>query len=332
MLQGPEPRALPPTARRRAALLVTPGQLTTFGAVAELGSVRAAAQQLSVTESAVSAALAALQRQLGTALLERVGRGVRLTPAGVSYARYAHRILGLLEQGALAAIAEAEPGHGTLRVAAVTSAGEFLLPPLLASFRAQHPDVGLDLEVAPRDRVWELLRRHAVDLAVAGRPPSEGGVWTYALRPNKLVVVAAPETAAGTTDLATVPWLLREPGSGTRETLVALLDTLGGHGSRLTLGSNGAVISGAIAGLGATLASRDVVAPDLQDGRLVELAVPGTPLDRPFHLVGHREITATAALFADHALASGEWRSARGEGASPRSTPRTRGAQRSQHV
>lgn len=122
-----------------------------------------------------------------------------------------------------------------------------------------------------------------------------------------------------------MPWLLREAGSGTRETLEALLEAVGGDGPRFTLGSNGAVIAGAEAALGATLASREVVAADIAAGRLVEVPLPGTPLDRPFHLVGRRDLSATARLFVAHVHASGEWElgDGRGEGevSSPTRTP-----------
>jgi DNA-binding transcriptional LysR family regulator len=286
---------------------VTPGQLRTFATVAELESIRTAAERLNVTESAVSAAMAGLQRQLGAQLLTREGRGIRLTAAGASYAAYAERVLGLLAEGAAAALAEADPGRGRLRLAAVTSAGEILLPPLLAGFRTRHPAVHIELEVAPRRRVWELMRRHAVDLAVAGRPPADASLVTRSLRRNQLIVVAAPRLVADVANLHGVAWLLREPGSGTRDTLEALLETVGADGPRFTLGSNGAVVAGAVVGLGATLAARDVVVAELEDGRLTELAIPGTPLDRPFHLVSHVDPSATSALFIEHSLRSGEW-------------------------
>lgn len=301
-----DPILLPP-ARRRAALAVTPGQLRTFAAVAELGSVRAAAERLQVTESAVSAAIGALQRQLGASLLERQGRGIRLTAAGARYADYARRVLGMLEEAAAAALAEADPRRGRLRVAAVTSAGEVLLPPLLAAFRRRWPEVALDLEVAARDRVWQLLRDHAVDLAVAGRPPADMDVVTYARRANELIVVAAPGLVSEAEDLRRIPWLLREPGSGTRETLEAVLEAIGAGGPRLTLGSNGAVVAGAVAGIGATLASRDAVAVELAARRLVVVETPATPLDRPYHLVGRRHLPATARRFVDDVLAHGGW-------------------------
>ncbi|MBJ7609147.1 MAG: LysR family transcriptional regulator [Candidatus Dormibacteraeota bacterium] len=294
-------------ARRNSVLAVTAGQLRTFAAVAELGSVRAGAEQLNVTESAVSASVASLQRQIGAALIERAGRGVRLTPAGVRYAERVRHLLGELEAAAMAALGEASPDRGWLRIAAVSSVAEVHLPDLLAGFRGLLPDVGVELEVAPRNRVWSRLRGHHVDLAVAGRPPLDSGMVTYAVHANDLVIVATPgrhgvrghETA----------WLLREPGSGMRATLESILHSLGNDAPCLTLGSHGAVIAGAVAGLGATLVARETVVSELAGGRLVEVPLPGTPLSRPFHLVGQLDLPPMARRFVDHVLASGEWRS-----------------------
>ena len=103
---------------------MTWSRLRTFLAVAETGSVRAAAVSLSVTESAVSAALAALQADLGAVLVERHGRGIRLTEAGLVYADYVRQILGLLDEASSAVVQGADPERGSLRLGAVTTADE----------------------------------------------------------------------------------------------------------------------------------------------------------------------------------------------------------------
>ncbi len=276
---------------------MTPSQLRTLAAVAEAGSVVGAAEALHVSQPAVSASIAALAREVGVPLAVRQGRGLALTPAGTTLARYANRVVGLLGEATEAARAEAGAA-ALLRVAAVTSAGERLVPELLAPYRREHPEVGVALEVGPRDRVWRLLADHAVDLVVAGRPPQGSALTVYGRRPNTLVVVGAPTVAAAWVGAA---WLLREPGSGTRATTEALLDELGIDPPRLTLGSNRAALAGAAAGLGVTLAPREEV------GRgLVVADVPGTPLDRPYYLAGHAELPATArrfvALAREHGL------------------------------
>ena len=196
-------------------------QLRALAAVADSGSVRAAAERLVITQPAVSAALAALQREAGVALLQREGRGIRLTEAGEVLAGYARRVLGLVDEGLAAARGTDHPERGRLRLAAVTTAGEHVLPPFLASFRASYPEVEIGVEVGNRARVRDLLEHREADLVISGRPPGDRFV-SLATRPNPLVLVA-PVRGAGSeprrvrkAELAASTWLIREPGSGTR--------------------------------------------------------------------------------------------------------------------
>lgn len=276
---------------------MTPARLQTFLAVVEEGTAKAAAGRLSVTESAVSASIAALQREVGVPLFERSGRGLRLTEAGTAFASYARRILGLMDEGVTAARQGVSPEAGRLRLGAVTTAGEYLVPRLLAGLRRQYPAVELTLEVGVRDRVFALLADHRLDVAIAGRPPSGMRLVTRATRPNSLVVVSAPGVV---TDLSAATWLLREPGSGTRATTLALLDSLPLQPPVLTLGSHGSVVASAILGLGVTLASADSVAHLLRSGELGTVPVRGTPLSRPWHAVTNPAPTATTRLFLSH--------------------------------
>lgn len=285
---------------------MTESRLRTLVALAAAGSVRGAASRLTVTESAVSASIAALSRELGFPLVEPAGRGLRLTPSGTVYAHYARRVLGLLEEGAAAAAQELDPERGRLRLAAVTTAGEHLVPALLAAFRRRHSKIALALEVAPSRQVWDLLSAHEADLVIAGRPPVGVEARVVATKPNELVVVAAP-TVAETFDWVGTPWLLREHGSGTRLTVQAYLQSQDASPPQLVLGSNGAVVAGAVAELGAALVSRDAVTDLLADGRLVEVTAPGTPMRRPWHAVAGAYSGAATWLFVRHLRASG-WR------------------------
>jgi DNA-binding transcriptional LysR family regulator len=292
---------------------VTLHQLCTFLAVAETGSVRAAAAELVVTQAAVSASLAALQKSLGVALVEPDGRGLRLTSAGTAYTSYARRVIGLLDEGGRAAAAAADPERGELRVAAVTTAAEQIVPGILGSFRQAHPHTGVRLEAGNRDRVRALLDRHRVDLVMCGRPAPGWEVVVHGVRPHELVVVAAPElastapAAAGLLPwLAQQTWLLREPGSGTRASTDALLAGLDIPPRTLVVGSNVAIRESAQVGLGVTLLSRDAVSAELAEGLLAVIAVPGTPLHRDWYLVGQPGPLALAASrLVSHALAGG---------------------------
>jgi DNA-binding transcriptional LysR family regulator len=289
--------------------MTTRARLRALVELADTGSVHAAAARLVVTESSVSSAIRLLAEEVGVTLVERDGRGVKLTPAGKRYADYARRILGLHAEAVAAARGEADPEHGSVRIAAVTTAGEHLLPALLASFRAEHPHVVLGLDVGPRGEVWPMLAHHEVDLVVAGRPPDDLDAQVHAIRPNTLVVVGPPAVAPGFQP-GTATWLLREHHSGIRATTTALLAGLGIDPAQLTLGSHAAVVAAAVAGLGVTLASRQAVGHHLAAGHLVELAVPGTPLDRPWHTVTQTDPGASTRLLVRHLLEHRElgWR------------------------
>lgn len=292
--------------------MTTNARLRTLVELADTGSVRGAAERLVVTESAISSALSSLSAEVGVPLVDRHGRGVRLTPAGLRYVAYARRILGLHHEAVLAARGEVDPENGSIRLAAVTTAGELLLPALLASFTAKYPSVDCKLEVASRNAIWPMLANHHADVVVAGRPPAElDQVQVRAVSPNALVVVAPPETARRF-DPARTTWLLRESGSGTRASMTALLEEIGATPPQMILGSHGAVVAAAVAGLGVTLVSRQAVRRELETRTLVEVDVPGTPMDRPWHVVTQSPCTGTTELLISHLLAHRElgWRSA----------------------
>ena len=291
---------------------MTFNQLRTFVEVATAGSVIEAARNLVVSPPAVSAAVGAIERELGVELVERAGRGLVVTPAGVVFARYARQVLALLETAKEATAEALDPERGLLRLAAVTTAGEHVVPRFLASFRHRHPGPGITLEVGNRDRIWDALEHHQADLAVGGRPPGGGRFVTLATRPNVLVLVAAgtgkPSVREVDVDtLAKSVVLVREEGSGTRGTAEELLDELGVNPRTLTLGSNGAIRESVQVGLGITLISRDAVARELDEGTLEEWRCPGIPRQRAWHVVARADehLPATAGLFLTHLVGAG---------------------------
>jgi len=286
---------------------VTLSRLATLVTFAEEGSVVAAARRLVVSESAVSVAISALSKDLGVQLVERAGRGIELTPAGSIYLGYARRVLGLLDQGWAAARGIGAAGRGRLRLAAVPTAADQLIAPLLASFSAEFPEVDLRVSVGTSSEVWDLLAHHEVDLVLAGRPPQAASSRIAAQRDNLLVVVAEPSAVAGFHE-GEATWLLRERGSGTRASLEAMLSSRDLDPPRLVLGSNGAVVAAAVAGLGAALVSADAVTVELGNNTLAIIPVEGTPLVRPWHLVTGATPTPATRLFVEHVLSVPGWR------------------------
>jgi len=295
---------------------MTLNQIRTFLAIAETGSVQGAADKLFVTASAVSASLATLQRSVGFNLVERNGRGVMLTDAGKVYANRARLAIGMLDEALTAAAAQADVARAPLRIAATTTAGEQIVPRMLASFRQRHPNIAVSIEVGNRTRVRSCLDHHEVDLLLAGRPASHGNVTVLGVRSHELIVVAPPDEAAelrGTdvqTWLLDKTWLLREEGSGTREATQGLIADL--HlecmPRTLTVSSNCAVRESVAAGLGVTLISRDAVARDLAQGHLAEVPLPGTPVPKVWCLTANSdELPATARALVAHLLMTGQF-------------------------
>ena len=260
----------------------------------DTGSVRAAAEALHVTPPAVSTAITALETALGATLFTKAGRGIVPTDAGDTFAGYARRLLGLLEEAA-GAVHDAE--RGRVRIGAVASAAEYVLPHLIASFAEAHPHVELSASVLPRDELFSLAADHALDVVLAGRPPRGSGLATRATHANHLLVVGQPGLTANP---LTLPWLLTARGTGTRDTALALLTRLQASPPQLTLGTAGAAVAAAREGLGVTLVHEVTAREALAAGDLTAYPVAGTPLDRPWHLSTADEPTAATRLFLRH--------------------------------
>jgi LysR family transcriptional regulator, low CO2-responsive transcriptional regulator len=231
-----------------------------------------------VTQPSVSAAVSALSRELGVELTQRVGRSIQPSPAGEAFAPFAADVIGLLDQGGRAAREAAEITSSELRLAAVTTAGEHIVPPLIEAFSTLHPQITLNLDVGNRARVFERVRLHRSDVAIGGRPPGEGVVGERFLD-NPLVVITKPgdplarRRSVPIEELAERPWLLREEGSGTRTMTEEILAANGLDPPVLTLGSNGAIKQGARAGLGVSIQSRLTTQLELDSGLLTTIDV-----------------------------------------------------------
>lgn len=275
-------------------IAATWARLQTFMTVYETGSVRAAADALHVTPPAVSASITALESALGTKLFDKAGRGIVPTDAGETFVAYVRKLFGLLTE---AAGAVHDPDRGRVRIGAVATASEYVLPRLMASFAERHPQVSLSLSVLPRDELFSQAADHAVDIVLAGRPPQGSGLVTRARRPNQLVLVGRPGLRD---DPLTTTWLLRGLGSGTRDATLSLLTRLQASPPLLTLGTAGAVVAAASEGLGVTLVHQDAVRDQLHAGALRAYAVPETPLDRPWYLCTSADPTAATRLFLRH--------------------------------
>jgi DNA-binding transcriptional LysR family regulator len=270
---------------------ITLTQLGAFLAVVRRGSVTAAAEELVVTQPSVSAAVAALERELGAKLTERDGRGLKPTAAGRAFAPYAEHVLGLLDQGGRAAREAVEDERRTLRVSAVATAGEHFAPLVIKVFAEQHPELVISLDVGNRADVFQRLVEREVDVAITGRVPDDPWLRGVAFAPNDFALVTstadplAKRQSIEVEELADCTWLVREEGSGTRALCQRYLNANKLRPNLLTLGSNGAIRQAARFGLGIALISRIAVEVELQHGLLAELHVAASLPRRAWHVV-----------------------------------------------
>jgi DNA-binding transcriptional LysR family regulator len=272
-------------------MAITLTQLTAFLAVVRGGSVTAAADELVVTQPSVSAAVAALARELGCELFERSGRGIRLTDPGRAFVPYAEDVVGLLKGGREAAREAAEISAARLHIGAVTTAAESFVPSLMRAFAELHPEVEQTLGVANHQDVLARVLTHTDDVAICGEPPRDERLAAQPFMENEIVCITSPDDPAanGTpiqaAELGSRPWLLRERGSGTRALNERFLGRRGLAPPTRVLGSNGAIKQAARERLGVSLLSRAAVATELEQGWLGEILLTDGPESRAWFVV-----------------------------------------------
>lgn len=272
-------------------------QLRIFIAVAERQHVTQAARTLNIAQSAVSAAVAALENRFGTPLFHRIGRGIQLTEAGRVFLGEAQAVLARADaaERVLSDLAGLKRGH--LVLMASQTIASYWLPRHLVAFQRAHPGIDITLRIGNTTQVAAAVHDGTVDLGLVEGAVHDPALALQRVAGDLMVVVAAPDhplaglPAIPPADLQTAPWIMREPGSGTRSELLAALAAYGLDIAALTvaleLPSNEAVRAAVEAGGGLAALSASVVAGDLEAGLLVSL--PVTLMPRDFLLVHHAE-------------------------------------------
>lgn len=284
-------------------------QLRIFVGVAEREHMTRAATALNVTQSAASAAIAALEGRHGVALFHRVGRGIALTEAGRMFLDEARAILGRAAHAEQALADYGALKRGALRLVASQTIAGYWLPPRLADFHRRYPAIGVTLSIDNSAGAARQVREGAAELGFVEGPIDEPALATWPVAHDRLALVApaaaapaAAPAAAGIDDawIGAATWIVRERGSGTRASFEEALRRRGIDPARLdiamTLPSNEAVRTAVEAGAGVAVLSALVVARAVAAGDLHELplALPR----RPFHALRHRERHRTRAADA----------------------------------
>ncbi len=283
---------------------ITLRQLRIFEAVARFSSISRAANELHLTQPAVSMQVKQLEDQIGLPLLEQIGKRLFLTEAGAELRIHAQRFAAQALELQTAMDQFRDLQRGWLRLAVVSTANYFL-PPLIVSLSERHPGMRISLQVANRESVLAALADNRTDLAITGQPPESADLVAQHFMDNPLVVIAAPThalAAAGPISMARLAretLVVREPGSGTR---AAIERHFAEHGLEYhpgcELNTNEAIKQAVQAGLGCGVVSLQTIDLELETRRLVVLPVEGFPLIRRWYIVHRCEKRLSAAALA----------------------------------
>ncbi|MFI6595616.1 LysR family transcriptional regulator [Nonomuraea sp. NPDC050536] len=272
--------------------------------VGELGSLGQAAKRAGIAQPSASKRIALLERRLGLPLLERTPRGSRLTAEGKMVVNWAAQVLAAAEELMRAARAVRQSGAVHLKVASSMTVAEYLVPRWLGELQNREPEMQVGLDVVNSADVAYRVLAGEVELGFVEGPQVPEGLASRVVGTDRLVVVVAPghpwarrRTVLRGPELAATPLVVREPGSGTRETLDLAFRALHRASPRLELGSNSAVKGAAQAGAAPAVLSGYAVEADVATGRLVEVPLAGLNLVRNLRAVWRRgrPLTAPAA-------------------------------------
>lgn len=268
-------------------------QLQIFLAIAHSGSTTAAAEQIALSQSAASAALNELENLLDCRLFDRVGKRLILNDNGRLLLPQAGQVVDAAKTIEQQFLTPGMAQGGGLQIGSSTTIGSYLLPALIAAYRQQHSELQVRVTIANTADIVAAVVNFEVDVGLIEGPSHAADLQVEPWMVDELLVVASPQhplaggdQKVGLGQLRQAEWLLREPGSGTREAVEqALLPHLHHLRHSYEFGNSEAIKHATAAGLGISCLSHAVVADFLQSGRLVELKTSLPRLHRHFYLV-----------------------------------------------
>jgi DNA-binding transcriptional LysR family regulator len=288
-------------------------QLRIFAEVAARQHITKASDHLNMTQSAVSAAITALETRHGVTLFDRVGRSIVLNRTGQLFLKEAQAVLASAKAAEAALMDLSGLMHGELSLMASQTIGGYWLSPRLAAFRRNYPGIELAVRIGNTAEVSNAVANGEVEVGLIEWPNDRRGVSARQVAMDEMIVVVAPShpwadgKARGPADFPQTQWVLRERGSGTRLAFESLLHKAGldieALDVAMVLPENEPLVGVVEAGIGATLMSRSVIAMKLETGLLAEVNMP--PLPRPFFLLRHEERYRSKAADAFDAMISG---------------------------
>lgn len=293
---------------------ITIRQLQVFTSVAKHLSYTRAAEELHLTQPAVSMQIKQLEESAGLPLFEQIGKKIFLTEAGQVMLDHANSIITKLDSMRNDIDQLKGVDGGRLRVC-IASTVNYFATRLISRFSQTHPNVQISLEVTNRQDLLKQLETNEPDMVLMGRPPITADLHSQAFMDNPLVIIANPHHPLADkknlpiTSLNNERFVLRESGSGTRGAMETLFDQYDIRPNVSTqLSGNEAIKQAVEAGLGLALVSFHTVDLELKAGRLVTLDVEHFPIAKKWH-IGHRsgkKLSATAQAFWNFVLAESQ--------------------------
>jgi DNA-binding transcriptional LysR family regulator len=289
-------------------------RLSILLAVVDSGGFSAAAHQLEMSQPSVSSQVRRLELSMATRLIDRSGPQIRPTAEGEVMAEYAREVLRLTEQTLAAVHRVGQAQAGRLRVGGSTTPGTYQLPWLLARFRERHPEVECDIVVGEHAPIIKQVLSGELGLAILSGRPRAPQLRFETIVEERLLLVAAPghalagrgaAVAVPAAELAGERFLLREPGSQTREFQDAALAGWGLAAATVGMAGTETIKQSVAAGLGISLVSENAVGAEVRQGRLVVIRVDPAPPTQPVVLAYRRNRLLTPAERAFLELVTG---------------------------
>ena len=289
-------------------------QLKVFQKVALVMNYTKAANELGLTQPAVSIQLKQLETNLDLPLFEKIGKKLFLTPAGQELKVFCSELFERFDNIDMTLSAMKGNLEGDFRLAAVSSA-KYFTPHLLGAFHKRYPKVNLHLDIVNREQIIQRLHDNDDDLVIMGLVPQSMPLISYPFIDNAIVVIASPShPLAGKSNiklaqLSQYPFIFREKGSGTRKVLQDLFQEKGMIiQPNMLLGSSETIKQAVMADLGISALSRHSVILELATNTLVELDIESFPLVRNWCLVHHekKQLSPIAQAFINFALSPEE--------------------------
>lgn len=270
-------------------------QLRALATVQKTRSVTAAANQLHLTQPAVTLQLRNLQALAGLPLIQRTGDGMLLTDAGREVLTLCERIEAAISDCETSLEMIVGKTAGRISIGAVSTA-KYFVPFAISGFSKLHPNIDIKLTIGNRQETSAALRGYELDFAIMGRPPVGIDMDVHLIGDHPHVIIAptahrlARKSGLALADLANETFLTREPGSGTRGLMEQLFETSGVRPNiGMAMSSNETIKQAVIAGLGIAFISAHTVATELDERRLVALDVEGLPVVRQWFVLSRKD-------------------------------------------